>query len=248
MDEIFRTIQGARTERRNHILNSFSNVSELREQDSIRKADDEEIEDEEFETEDDEENEEEQDEKKEREEEKEDEEESDEADGGEETEKSHISEALMYSGDIKISKTGKEIKQKVDSEILPKLNAELAKKESEALEKVKECGKAPSEDPSPYWTNEVDINVGFKVYKWDETCLSCGNDRIYETLSAEDEKEKIGNAASSAKEAENRREYNNIVMEICKIKTDIRACEVLQSLDDKKRFELTPRQILVLGF
>lgn len=71
------------------------------------------------------------------------------ADDGE-VEKSDIMNALSYQGEIKVSKTGKEIKQQVDDVLLPDLNAKLAVKEEEATKKLADCGDAPTRDVDPW--------------------------------------------------------------------------------------------------
>lgn len=249
MDDIQKAIQTAQAERRNHIASCFSNVAELKESpEDIRKADDEEMEGKEEESEEKEEKEEESEEEQEESEEKEDED-SDEDDGSEEekTEKSDIMYALG-DGNIKVSKTGKEIKEQVDSVLLPELNANLATKEAEATAKLSECGAAPTKDPDPWWTGDVKMDVGYKVYDWREQEYCQNDNRMYPTLSASDEAEKKGNCPTSAAEAKARSEYNDIVRCICNIKVDIKACEILKTLKDNSQYELTPRQVLTLKF
>ena len=139
MDEIKKAIQDARASRIGHIYGQFSNVADVQESETdIKKADDAEEHGETEET----------DEYKEKETDAEgnaenmvetDEETSEE----DSTEKSDIMYAFS-GGDIKISKTGKQIKEQVDNVILPELNAALAVKENEATEKLKECGQAPT--------------------------------------------------------------------------------------------------------
>lgn len=240
MDDIQKAIFGVQAERRQHIANCFSNNVELKESDDIHKADDEEMEEQEEEDDVDKQEQEEDEEKEEK--------ESDEADGGdEETEKSDI----MYSlggGSIKVIKTGREIKDQIDSVLLPELNANLAAKETAATEKLSECGSAPIKDPDPWWTCDVKMDVGYKVYDWLEMEFCQNGNRMYPTLSASDEAEKKGNCPTNEAEAKARREYNELVRCICDIKVDIKACEILKTLSDSKQYELTPRQVLTLKF
>lgn len=245
MDEIQKAIQGARNERLNHMYNSFSNLKEVeKDETAIRKADD--VED---------------DSKKDEEDEKEVKKQEvrkvgEAADGGEETdeeaddskaEKADIMYAMSRDG-IKISKTGKEIKEQVDSVILPELNSALAVKESEATEKLKDCGAAPTKDVCSWWTGDVKMDVGYKMYDWRETEWYQNDNRMYPSLSASDEAEKKGNLPTSQAEANARNEYNEIVRTICNIKVDIKACEILKNLKDNSQYELTPRQVLTLKF
>lgn len=236
MDEISKELHAIQTERRNNIIRSFSNRAEINEE-AIKKADDSEVEEEEEET-------------AAYEEEGYDEEEyeeSDEADGGE-TEKSDIMYAFG-SGNIDITKSGKEIKEQVESVLLPELNANLAVKEAEAMAKLGECGAAPTSDPPTWWTGDVKMDVGHKIYEWRDTEF-CRPEyrRMYDSLSASDEAEKKGNCPTSEAEAKARVEYNEIVRAICNICVDIKACEILKELKDSTQYKLTPRQIIALRF
>ena len=169
-----------------------------------------------------------------------------EADGGE-TEKSDIMYALG-NGNIEITKSGKEIKEQVESVLLPELNANLAVKEAEATEKLGECGAAPTSDPDPWWTGDVKMDVGYKIYGWREIDFCKTESRVYDSLSASDEAEKKGNCPTSEAEAKARREYNDIVRAICNIRVDIKACEILKELKDNTQYKLTPRQVITLKF
>ena len=170
-----------------------------------------------------------------------------EADGGE-TEKSDIMFALG-NGNIEITKSGKEIKEQVESVLLPELNANLAVKEAEATEKLGECGAAPTSDPDLWWTGDVKMDVGYKIYDdWREIDFCKTESRVYDSLSASDEAEKKGNCPTSEAEAKARREYNDIVRAICNIRVDIKACEILKELKDNTQYKLTPRQVITLKF
>lgn len=170
-----------------------------------------------------------------------------EVDGGE-TEKSDILYALG-NGNIEITKSGKEIKEQVESVVLPELNSNLAVKEAEATEKLGECGAAPTRDPYLWWTGDVKMDVGYKIYDdWRETNFCKPESRVYDSLSASDEAEKKGNCPTSEAEAKARREYNDIVYAICNIRVDIKACEILKELKDNTQYKLTPRQVITLKF
>lgn len=228
MEDIQKAIQAAIAERRKHIADSFSNSAEIREQEEaeerIRKAAEEEETSEEEVVE---------------------EEETEEE--GENTEKSDISYALNF-GNIKVAKTGKEIKDQVDSVIIPELTSKLAVQETTATEKLKDCGNAPTHEPDDYWTGDVKMDVGYNVYNWEEMRWCPEDGRLYDTFSASDEAEKKGNCATSEAEALARREYNEAVRAICNIKVDIRACGILKELKDGVQYELTPKQVLALKF
>lgn len=247
MDEISKALHAAQMERRNHIASSFSNLAETAiNEEAIKKADDSEVEEKEEETAAEEEEKDDEEKEEEKEAEEKETEESDEADGGE-TEKSDIMYALG-NGNIEITKSGKEIKEQVESVLLPELNANLAVKEAEAIEKLGECGTAPTSDPDPWWTGDVKMDVGYKIYDWREMDFCKPESRMYDSLSASDEAEKKGNCLTSEAEAKARREYNDIVRAICNIRVDIKACEILKELKDSTQYKLTPRQVITLKF
>ena len=223
MDEISEAIQGARAAQRGRIMGSFSNVQELTaDDDAIRKG--EEVAD--------------------------DENPFNKAAEEADVEKSDVMDALSYQGDIKVSKTGKEIKEQVDTVLLPAMTADLAVKEAEAEKKLKDCGTAPSRDPDKWWTDGIKMDCGYKIYDWDETYVPSndGGGKMMSSLSAEDANDKKGNVPENQEQANCRREYNDIVRAICNIKVDIKACEILKTLKDEKTFELSPRQVLALRF
>lgn len=226
MDEISKAIQGARAAQRGRIYGSFSNVQELMsDEDAIRKG--EEVAD--------------------------DENPFNKAAEEADVEKSDVMDALSYQGDIKVTKTGKEIKDQVDTVLLPAMTADLAVKEAEADKKLKDCGTAPSRDPDKWWTDGIKMDCGYKIYYWDETYVPKNDGgKMMSSLSDEDEDEdandKKGNVPENQEQANCRREYNDIVRAICNIKVDIKVCEILKTLADEKEFELSPRQVLALRF
>lgn len=221
MDEISKAIQGARAAQRGRIMGSFSNFQEVTaDDDAIRKG-----------------------------EEVSEENPFDKAAEEADVEKSDVMDALSYQGDIKVSKTGKEIKDQVDTVLLPAMTADLAVKEDEADKKLKDCGTAPTKDPDKWWTDGIKMDCGYKIYDWEETYVP-NNDggKMMSSLSASDAEDKKGNVPENQEQATCRREYNDIVRAICNIKVDIKACEILKTLADNKEFELSPRQVLALRF
>lgn len=222
MNDIEKAIKGARAAQVGRIYGSFSNVQEVMvDEDSIRKG--EEVSEENpFEK----------------------------AAAEADMEKSDVMDALSYQGDIKVSKTGKEIKDQVDTVLLPAMTADLAVKEAEADKKLKDCGQAPTKDPDKWWTDGIKMDCGYKVYDWEETYVpnNDGGGKMMSSLSAEDANDKKGNVPENQEQANCRREYNDIVRAICNIKVDIKACEILKTLKDEKQFELSPRQVLALRF
>lgn len=222
MNDIQKAIQGARAAQVGRIYGSFSNVQEaMTDEDSIRKSE-ETSEENPFEK----------------------------AAAEADMEKSDVMDALSYQGDIKVSKTGKEIKDQVDTVLLPAMTADLAVKEAEAEKKLKDCGQAPTKDPDKWWTDGIKMDCGYKVYDWEETYVpnNDGGGKMMSSLSAEDANDKKGNVPENQEQANCRREYNDIVRAICNIKVDIKACEIMKTLKDEKQFELSPRQVLALRF
>lgn len=167
---------------------------------------------------------------------------------GQEIEKSDIMYALSGMDGIKVSKTGKEIKDQVDSVVLPELNSALATKKAEATKLLEDCGNAPTKDVYSYWTGDIKMDVGYKMYDWDETYIPENPNRLMPSLSAADSAEKKGNIPENANQAKARRDYNEVLRAICNIMVDIKACEILKNLKDKTEYELTPRQVLTLKF
>lgn len=167
-----------------------------------------------------------------------------------ETEKAHIMEALSYHNDVKVSKTGKEIKAQVKNVLIPKLNAELEEWKGKADGFLEACGKAPTKSPEPWWTADTEIEVPYKIYGWNETCIPREErDSIsYETLSAEQAAAKKGNIPENDDQAKARNNYNEAVRMVCNVMVDLKACDILLALKDGKEYELTPRQVLTLGF
>ena len=167
----------------------------------------------------------------------------------EKTEKSDIAEALSH-GDIKIKKTGKEIKDQISNIIMPDLTAKLAAKEVEATDLLKECGNAPTHDVCGWWTDGIKMDCGYKVYEWNETYFEENRDqRFMPTFTAADEAEKKGNKPADKVQAEARQRYNDTVRAICNIKVDIKTCEVMTSnLAEGTTYELSARQAIVLRF
>lgn len=161
---------------------------------------------------------------------------------------------IMYSltgneNNIKVVKTGEEIKEQVDTVLMPRLTSDLAAEENKANEKLKECGAAPTTCLTDWMGSGFEIENLPKVYNWNETYFSNNNSgEITSSLSASDAKDKKVNIPENEYQAECRREYNKIAELIYKIKVDIKACDILKTLQDDKEFELTPRQVVSLKF
>ena len=204
MDEISKAIKGARAAQVGRIYGSFSNAQQVSsDDDSIRKSEGDDLNP--FEKA------------------------SEEAD----VEKSDVMDALSSQGDIKVSKTGKEIKDQVDTVLLPAMMTDLAIKEDEADKELKNCGIAPTKDPDRWWTDGIKMDCGFKIYDWEETYVPSNSEgKMMSSLSVEDAKDKKENVPENQEQANCRRAYNDIVRAICNIKVDIKACEILKTLKD----------------
>lgn len=161
-------------------------------------------------------------------------------------EKSDVMNAIQYSGNIQITKTGKEIKESVQNILIPELNAQLEEKKTAADNLLEDCGDAPRHNTNPWWTDDLRIEVPYKVYDWNEMEY---NDRsqtsVMGSLSEEysAKVEKKYNFAKSVEEAEARRKYNDEVRAIANILVDLKACEILLQLKDNKEYTLTPKQL-----
>ena len=87
------------------------------------------------------------------------------------------------------------------------------------------------------------------MYKWDETYVPDNRSSVaMDTLSAQDAADKRGNVPENAEQAKARADYNDAVRMICNIMVDLKACSILSNLEDGKKYELTPRQVLTFGF
>lgn len=161
-------------------------------------------------------------------------------------EKSDVMNAIQYSGNIQITKTGKEIKESVQNILIPELNAQLEEKKTAADNLLEDCGDAPRHSTNPWWTDDLRIEVPYKIYEWNEMEY---NDRSQTSVMgslSEEHSAKIDkkyNFAKSVEEAEARRKYNEEVRAISNILVDLRACEILLQLKDNKEYALTLKQL-----
>lgn len=167
-------------------------------------------------------------------------------------EKSDIMYALNgYETKIKFRKSGKEIKEQLNSVVIPALNADLAIAKSEADAVLKECGDAPTHDVPEYWTGDLKIDLDYKFYEWDETRVpDTSNTGIISSFSPESYKSRCcKNAAATQEEADARCKYNECVRKIANITTDVKACEIVaKNLKDNESVELTVRQLVAFKF
>lgn len=172
-----------------------------------------------------------------------------------ELEKSDILDAISYSSEIKIIKTGKEIKDNIKTKILPTKQAQYNTKSSEATELLKECGDAPTSEPKPWMLRGMSVSIPYKVYDWDETYYRSADDEaccggcVCDSLNVIGKKPCKKNIPCDAEQGEARQKYNRAVEIICEISVDIKALELLNNnLSDSQSITLTPRQAILFGF
>lgn len=168
-------------------------------------------------------------------------------------EKSDIMEAISCGNgnqtSFGIKKTGKEIKEQIKNVILPTKQAELATKKAEADKLLAECGNAPTKNARPWFTDGIKIDVGYKIYDWEECRFKCKDDTcIYNNVDWEGEKLQC-NCPETEGQCKARNDYNQVVEIICRILVDIKACEILnKNLTDEQNVILTPHQVLAFQF
>ena len=166
--------------------------------------------------------------------------------------KSDILYALSgYESKIKFRKNGKEIKEQLNTSVIPALNADLSAAQNKADELLKECGEAPTHDVPEYWTGELHIELPYKFYEWDETRVpETNNVGVVASFSPDSyQKRCCKNAPASQEEAEARCQYNEQIRKVANITTDIKACEIVsKNLKDNESIELTVRQLVAFKF
>lgn len=165
-------------------------------------------------------------------------------------EKSDIMDAISYDSEFKFKKSGKEIKEQIKNVILPIKRAELKTKKNEANSLLTQCGEAPKNDVCRWWLNNLDLECGYKTYRWEE-CREMRDDcgEVAISVDCGDNTKMECNCAKDENEAKARREYNECVEIICRIMVDIKACELLDNnLKDTDEFKMNVRQIAAFKF
>ena len=168
-----------------------------------------------------------------------------------EIEKSDIMEAISYGNgnttSFGMKKTGKEIKEQIKNVLLPTKQAELATKKAEAERLLALCGNAPTKDVRPWFTDGIKMDVGYKIYDWEECRLKCKDETcIYDTVAFEKPQ---CNCPENEEQCKARQDYNQAVEIVCRILVDVKACEILtKNLTDDQSITLTPRQVLAFQF
>ena len=168
-----------------------------------------------------------------------------------ELEKSDVMRALEYGNEIKVEKTGKDIRNQVQTVVIPFFQAQLAAQTTKLQTILEHCGVAPVHNVSEYWCDGVDIPVTYKRYDWDETRWRDPENQEVRLASSMDktvEENSLVNMAQSAEQAKFRERYNETLRTVCGIMVDLRACDILMMLDDNKKYTLTPKQLVTLKF
>lgn len=174
---------------------------------------------------------------------------------GDEVEKADILNAVSNCDNpITMKKSGKEIKEQIQSVVLPEKRASLQEKKKEAEELLEECGNAPTHGIPPYYTGNIKTeDIPFRIYEWNETYYREDKPTVMSSLSVYDQEDKEIklkiNAPANAEQGAAREKYNQEVYKYCEILTDIKCCEILlKNLKDTDNLELTARQILAFQF
>ena len=166
---------------------------------------------------------------------------------GDKIEKSDVMNALDQ-GNIKLSKSGKEIKEQAKA-ALSSFLTEAATFKDLALKLLPECGSAPTKKIDYYWLSNLKLEPGLMIYDWDELYVPRENELSGDTFSAQDAATKRKNRPENDEQAEARRNYNEQVREYCETLVDVKACDILvNNIKDGGSYELTPRQLIALNF
>ena len=164
-------------------------------------------------------------------------------------EKSDLFNAIQYSDDsvISVSKSGREIKKQVDEVVRPIYESKMDDLIDKANSILDNCGNPPTKEVDQHWTDGLEIKIPFRIYDWNETHFQNHHysQRLSDSINSAAKK---FNYPSSDDEASARREYNEIVRRICMVEVDLRACDILEKIDDGRKFDLTPKQIVALKF
>ena len=164
-------------------------------------------------------------------------------------EKGGIGSAFNSSNSLKITKTGKEIKDQLSSTVMPELEAELIAVKSEMDDKLAECGSAPTQNPDEWDTNGIKLDVGYKKYKYGEVYCKRSDESIFDSFTAEDALAKKGNCPENLAQEEARGCYNTCFNKLCDLMVEKKTCGLLfNGLKDEENYELTSNQLLSLRF
>jgi len=160
-----------------------------------------------------------------------------------------LSDTLRYNSDMSVTKTGKEVREKVASAIT--IIKEKIVKTKERMEViVDEVGEQPTEKP---WFNSEDnpMSKDYRTYNYNKTCYNCDKATVNQgSVAAYSETAgKSISGASSEDQAKLCSEYNQLVSKCYSMCNDLEIAEVfLRNFDDKKSYKLNIQQLKEFGF
>jgi hypothetical protein len=169
--------------------------------------------------------------------------------------KGDVTEAFMYSDNLKFDKTGEELKTKIDEAIVDEQAKVIANKAA-VVAAMKVITDNYDDEATP--TQPVD-DWNFKGYKrklqdeaipkmfnWRETCYSDGKSDMAMPMGGVGE---VYKNAGSKEEADAKDKYNNAVRSLVDSLVEVKTLSTIKNgLNDKQKYSLTQRQLSALGF
>jgi len=166
---------------------------------------------------------------------------------------------------IYISKTSTEIKDQINTILMPSLLLSLELKKNELIELLSLCGGLPKNEVHCY---KMKLDIPFKEYSYNETYLpykssdkieeSSLKQQIYQEFTPdnfdnfEGEKEEVKinlfNWPLTEEQAKYRISYNELLRNYIEIFTDVKTLIALEQIEDNKLYNLTINQVISLGF
>ena len=154
-------------------------------------------------------------------------------------EKSEVVDSLTYNGDIKIEKTGKEIKEQIGS-----LKSSIETKKNEHYQNMmmykKQTGIEPMQDMDDYDSKGFgDKITSVKIYGYDQKYPKQDNNVVYPP-----QKQGLTIEQKEAMEG-----YNHCARKYIQCSVDLIVLSTLsKNLSDNKKISLRPKQAALLGF
>lgn len=156
--------------------------------------------------------------------------------------KGHVANALMLGEGLALNKTGIEIKEHLEG-ICAKIKQKITAIQARCMILLEKVDCLPAEE-LPEWEYkgcEDKINTKY-IFSW-EKCFYNNNSTFSNEVVLTGEK------AQSEEEATNCRNYNECVKKLLKCEVDCCYIEAMkQNLEDGKSYELSPEQVVALGF
>lgn len=171
--------------------------------------------------------------------------------------KASVLSSFSYSGDIKIEKTGKDIKEAMER-METKLSKELIEAKKEAEEKLKvirDTGIVPDEEVDGYYyegvmEDDIEKLVDIKMISWRsiDDYDSPSKESTMLAVDIVNDNEEIKDNNNQKTTGQIMREYNKCVREAYGYASDlIRIGAFMRNLEDNKKYPLTMQQVLALG-